>query len=428
MARPHPLLTQLKAAFWIAEADLHWHSKSVAAQLTPLAAEKMHDSAHLGTASALFWQGEVGTQAGPLVMVPLGLAVVAEVVSPVWEDGDPEADELAELGLLDTGPEVLEAGLEQGVVGLAFTQLQRADTEVKTCMPVATPQPPRTQLRAPFWIAAADLHWHSKSVAAQLTPLAAEKMHDWAHLGTASALFWQGEVGMQAGPLVMVPLVMVPLVTVPLVAVPLALVVVVDGEAVSLVLEAELELLDDELELLDDGLEVLEAWVKQGVVGLAVTQPQRADTEVKTCMPVAKPQPPTTQLRALFWIAAADLHWHSKSVLAQLTTCAAEKMHDWAHLGTASALFWQGDVGLQAGALVTGPEVMGPVVCVVVVGGCFAVVVTTTVVVEVGEVLVVDEVVVVELGVVVVLAGRLVQGVVGLAVTQLQRADTEVKT
>ena len=119
MARPQPLLTQPKAACWMAEADLHWHSKSVVAQLTPLAAEKMHDSAHLGTVSALFWQGWEGVQAGPLVMVPVALVVVS------WLPED-EVSALDDDFVLEV---VLVAWPEQGVVGLAETQSHRAETD-----------------------------------------------------------------------------------------------------------------------------------------------------------------------------------------------------------------------------------------------------------------------------------------------------------
>ena len=48
-------------------------------------------------------------------------------------------------------------------------------------------------------------------------------------------------------------------------------------------------------------------------------------------------------------MAAVELHWQAKSVVAHLATVmAADSMHDFAQLGTASALFWQGDDESQA--------------------------------------------------------------------------------
>ena len=149
MARPQPLLTQPNAACWMAPADLHWHSKSVVAQLTPFAAEKMHDSAHLGTASALFWQGEpVGQAAGPVVTGALVMGPVEGVVVVVTGDGVvvvvTTAAEVVVV-VTATGVVVVAGRLVQGVVGLAVTHSQREATEPKTATPVARPQPSVTQ-------------------------------------------------------------------------------------------------------------------------------------------------------------------------------------------------------------------------------------------------------------------------------------------
>lgn len=63
---------------------------------------------------------------------------------------------------------------------------------------------------------------------------------------------------------------------------------------------------------------------EHGVVGFAVTQEQRALTELRTVIaPSTPPHELITQFWAALWITAEDEHWHWKSVLAQLASLSA---------------------------------------------------------------------------------------------------------
>ncbi|PHH64769.1 hypothetical protein CDD81_4031 [Ophiocordyceps australis] len=180
-------------------------------------------------------------------------------------------------------------------------------------------------------LCAAGLHWQAKSSTRHPTWGTKELKQPWAQLGTA-------EMAMGAQFLFVG-------------AVHGGCVIEVDEPVVDAGSEGEVEVFDDEApeeeaepedaEALDDvapeeDADPVEADVEvadkeQGVVGLALTQAHKAETELITCRPVVMPQPDETQLNAAL----------------QPTWLAAELMHGLAQTGTASALFWQGEAVMQ---------------------------------------------------------------------------------
>lgn len=123
------------------------------------------------------------------------VAVAADVGVP---DGTDSLD--PDLGASDVGP-VTVARPEHGIVGLAVTQAQRADTDRRTWAPPAIPQPDMTQPRAAFWITADELQAQASSPCPHFAAdSAADSMHGLAQPGTASALFWHGEPALQNAP------------------------------------------------------------------------------------------------------------------------------------------------------------------------------------------------------------------------------------
>lgn len=100
------------------------------------------------------------------------VAVAADVGIPDGTDSlDPDP------GASDVGP-VAVARQEHGVVGLAVTQAQRADTDWRTWAPPAIPQPDMTQPRATFWITADELQAQASSPCSHFAAdSAADSMH-----------------------------------------------------------------------------------------------------------------------------------------------------------------------------------------------------------------------------------------------------------
>lgn len=218
----------------------------------PLAADRIQSVAHAGTADAEAAHGDPpqADVVGEEVMVTLSEAIDVD-----------EAVEKLEVGTLELSGVEVDMLTEMivdvtivvhGVVGFAVTQSQRAETDVRTCSPVSIPHPATTQLRAEFWIAAVEEHWHSKSSVAQPTPTAPESMQSVAQAGTAEAEAAHGKLPQveAAGADVMT--------------------ILLEGSTLELLLVVEVV----------DG---------QSVTGLSVTHEQRAETEVRTCKPVAIP-------------------------------------------------------------------------------------------------------------------------------------------
>ena len=147
---------------------------------------------------------------------------------------------------------------------------------------------------------AAGWHWQLKSVTAQPTLGAPEAKHCCAHDGTAelatapqSAFAPQLEVGVPvvAGDEVMGPVLPVPVLPFP----------VLPDEAVGEVWPVVVggaEPLPVPVAVLLPGAVVLAVALVHGVVGLAVTQLQRAWTDDTTCRAVFRPQPLVTQASA----------------------------------------------------------------------------------------------------------------------------------
>lgn len=161
---------------------------------------------------------------------------------------------------------------------------------------------------------------------------------------------------------------------------------------------------------LEDAVVVVVVAEPHTVVGDALTQLHSAPTDLTTLSASPKPHAPTTQLRAVAWMAADESQRQPKSSLPQPTTLAAEVMQAVAQPGTA-------EMEAAQGCGQSGAEVMVEVEVVVVVGGSGASVVVVVVVVVGGS------------GVSEVLVEVVAsQEVAGDALTQLQSAPTDLTT
>lgn len=129
------------------EVEEHWHSKSSVEQpADETAAEKMHDSAQSGTASALGWHGDTESQ---------GLLVIGPVDSDDVVVGGAEV--VAALVVVVTPGDVVAVATHEQTVPPAPMALLRS---------VASVQLARTQFRAMEEMALDDagVHWPNKSV------------------------------------------------------------------------------------------------------------------------------------------------------------------------------------------------------------------------------------------------------------------------
>jgi len=268
---------------------------------------------------------------------------------------------------------VLVAVESHAVAGLAVTQLHSAPTDLTTLSASPKPHAPTTQLSAVAWMDADESQRQAKSSPPQPTTLAAEVMQAVAQAGTAEMEAAQG-CG-HSGADVMVD-------------VDAFVVVVVGGSGASVVVEEAI---------------VVDV-ASQEVAGEAVTQLQSAPTDLTTWRASPKPQAPTTQFRAVAWIAAEESQRQEKSSPPQPMTLAADVMQAVAHAGTAEMEAAHGCGHSGASVIVEVARV------VVVVGGSgtsvVVVMMTSTVLVEVD----------------------VAQGVVGLAVTHEHMLPTAVMT